>query len=127
MPNGQGIYLPYNNTAASFNNSSPGVVAYSSDISWVNDTSHIAISIDNSGKLSLAVGATTIFNAVQLPAAYLAANKSNWAHVISGRTGGISMLATIDNLLIQYANNVPGFLELPPGLGGQLPQLDAGQ
>jgi hypothetical protein len=109
MPNGQGIYLLYNNTAASFNNTSPGVVAYSSDISWVNDTSHIAISIDNSGKLSLAVGATTIFNAVQLPAAYLAANKTTWAHVISGRTGGISMLATIDNLLIQYANNVPGF------------------
>ncbi|MBM3164207.1 MAG: T9SS type A sorting domain-containing protein [Bacteroidetes bacterium] len=112
MPNGQGIYLLYNNTAASFNNTSPGVIAYSSDVSWVNDTSHIAISINNSGKLSLAVGATTIFNAVQLPAAYLAANKATWAHVISGRTGGISMLATIDNLLIQYANNVPGYTTL---------------
>jgi hypothetical protein len=109
MPNGQGIYLLYNNTLASFNNTSPGVIAYSSDVSWVNDTNHVAISIDNSGKLSLAVGATTIFNAVQLPAAYLAANKANWAHVISGRTGGISMLATIDNLLIQYANNTPGY------------------
>jgi len=109
MPNAQGIYLLYNNTAGSFDNTTPGVLAYSNDISWVNDTSHVSISIDNAGKLSLAVGATTIFNGVQLPAAYLAANKATWSHVISGRTGAITMLATIDNLLIQYANNVPGY------------------
>ena len=109
MPNAQGIYLLYNNTTASFDNTSPGVLAYSTDISWVNDTNHVSIIIDNAGKLTLAVGATTIFNGVQLPPAYLAANKATWSHVISGRTGGISMLATIDNLLIQYANNTPGF------------------
>ncbi|NCU76225.1 MAG: hypothetical protein EBV59_04615 [Synechococcaceae bacterium WB7_1C_051] len=108
MPNGQGIYLMYNCQLASFNATSPGVIAYSSDNSWVNDTSHISISIDNYGKLTLTVGATTIFNGVQLPAAYLASDKSTWKHAIAGRTGGISMLATIDNLLIQYANNTAG-------------------
>jgi len=109
MPNGSGVYLLYNNTLASFNAASPGVLSYSNDISWVNDTNHVAISIDNYGKLFMTIGATTIFNGVQLPPAYLAANKSTWKHVIAGRTGGISMLATIDNLIIQYANNLPGF------------------
>lgn len=109
QPNAQGIYLLYNNTAGSFNNTSPGVLAYSNNTSWVNDTNHVTISIDNVGRLSMAVGATVIFNAVQLPPAYLAANKATWAHVISGRTGLTSMLATIDNLIIQYANNTPGY------------------
>ena len=109
QPNAQGIYLLYNNTAGSFNNTTPGVLAYSNNTSWVNDTNHVTISIDNVGRLSMAVGATVIFNAVQLPPAYLAANKATWAHVISGRTGGTSMLATIDNLIIQYANNIPGY------------------
>ena len=108
MPNGSGVYLLYNNTLASFNAVSPGVLGYSSDITWVNDTAHVTISIDNYGKLFLTIGATTIFNGVQLPAAYLAANKSTWKHVIAGRTGGITMLATIDNLLIQTATNVVG-------------------
>ncbi|NDB34735.1 MAG: hypothetical protein EB023_05200, partial [Flavobacteriia bacterium] len=112
MPNAQGIYLLYNNTAGSFNNNSPGVVAYSNDISWVNDTNHVSITIDNTGKLSLAVGATVIFNAVQLPAAYVAANKSTWSHVISGRTGLVTMVSTIDNLIIQHANNIPGHTTL---------------
>ena len=109
QPNAQGIYLLYNNTAGSFNNTSPGVLAYSNNTSWVNDTNHVTISIDNVGRLSMAVGATVIFNNVQLPPAYLAANKATWAHVISGRTGLTTMLATIDNLIIQYANNTTGY------------------
>ena len=109
QPNAQGIYLLYNNTAGSFNNTTPGVLGYSNNTSWINDTNHVTISIDNVGRLSMAVGATVIFNNVQLPPAYLAANKATWSHVISGRTGGTSMLATIDNLIIQYANNTPGY------------------
>lgn len=108
MPNGQGVYLLYNNTAATFNATTPGVLAYSPSTAWINDTNHVSIMIDNAGKLTLAIGANVIFNGVQLPPAYLAADKSTWQHVISGRTGAITMMARIDNLLIQYANNLPG-------------------
>jgi hypothetical protein len=108
MPNGQGIYLLYNNTATSFDATSLGVLAYSSDISWVNDTNHVSILIDNTGKLTLTVGTTVIFNAVALPGAYLPANKATWQHAIAGRTGLINMLAKIDNLYIQYANQLVG-------------------
>ncbi len=110
MPNGQGIYLLYNNTAASFDGATPGVLAYTANNAWVNDTNHVSIMIDNAGKLTLAIGANVIFNGVQLPASYLAADKSTWKHAIAGRTGGISMMARIDNLLIQYATNTPGFV-----------------
>ena len=109
MPNGQGIYLLYNNTAASFDATvANGMLAYVNNTAWINDTNHVSIMIDNAGKLTLAVGATVIFNGVQLPAAYLASDKSTWKHAIAGRTGGISMMARIDNLLIQYANNLAG-------------------
>jgi hypothetical protein len=102
-PNIQGIYLLYNETGTSFNSTDGApVLAYSSNTSWLNSGSqHYSISVNSSGQLTLTIGSTTIFNNVQLPAAYLAADKSTWKHVIAGRTGAVSMGVTIDNLVIQ--------------------------
>ncbi len=102
-PNVQGIYLLYNEAGTSFNSTdgSP-VLGYSANTSWLNSgLKHYTITVNASGQLTLVIGGVTIFNNVQLPPAYLAANKSTWKHVIAGRTGGISMSTTLDNLVIQ--------------------------
>jgi len=79
-----------------------GVVAYSNNITWVNASNvHVTISVTASGLCSVTVGSTAIFTNVQLPTGYASANKSNWAHFIKARTGGIAGNFLIDNLTIQ--------------------------
>ena len=101
-----GIYLMYNCTTTAAENSTGGggVLAYSGNLNWKNGGTqqHITISINPAGQLTLSVGGTTIFNNVQLPAAYISANKSSWKHAFAGRTGGVSESHLIDNLNIQY-------------------------
>ena len=109
MPDGQGIYLMYNNTMASITNVSAGVLGYSSNNTWVGTANnHVTIDIDQNGLLTLTLNNTIIFNNIQLPAAYVSANKATWKHIIAGRTGGISMQTLIDNLLIQTATQLNG-------------------
>lgn len=109
MPDGQGIYLMYNNTMASITNISAGVLGYSANNTWVGSANnHVTIDIDQNGLLTLTLNNTIIFNNVQLPTAYVTANKATWQHAIAGRTGGISMQTLIDNLLIQTATQLNG-------------------
>ena len=112
MPNGQGIYLMYNNTMASITNSpmSAGVLGYSSNTTWVGSSNkHITIDVQN-GLLTLTLDGTTIFNNIQLPSAFASADKSTWKHVIAGRTGGLSVQTLIDNLTIQIPNGNTTYL-----------------
>ena len=109
MPNAAGIYLLYNNTLATFDATTPGVLGYVANTSWVGAaTNHATIETNANGQVTVTVNGTVIFNNVQLPAAYLAANKATWRHAIAGRTGGISMEQTIDNLVIQTAGYAAG-------------------
>jgi hypothetical protein len=111
MPNGSGIYLMYNNTLASITNAplSPGVLAYSNNITWSGSANnHFIIETNNAGQVTLTLNGTAIFTNIQLPAAYSSANKATWAHVIAGRTGNISSSVVIDNLDIKYAVQIPG-------------------
>jgi len=109
MPNAAGIYLLYNNTLAAFDATTPGVLGYVANTSWVGAaTNHATIETNALGQVTVTVNGTVIFNNVQLPAAYLAANKATWRHAIAGRTGGISMEQTIDNLVIQTAGYAAG-------------------
>lgn len=97
-----GIYLMYNCTVLNQATNSPGVLQYVNNLSWKGATNHVTISISAQGRVTMKLGNTTIFNNVQLPAAYLNANKSTWKHVFSARTGGVSENHEIDNLKIQY-------------------------
>jgi hypothetical protein len=103
MPNGAGTYLLYNNTAASFNATSVGVLGYNAATPWLGSASaHVIITINELGQLTLNVDGTDLFTNVALPASYLTDNKASWKHVISARTGGLNMLTAIDNLSVQY-------------------------
>jgi len=109
MPDGQGIYLMYNNTLASITNVSAGVLAYSANNTWVNSANnHVTIDIDQNGLLTLTLNNVVLFNNIPLPSAYVSANKATWKHVIAGRTGGLSMQTLIDNLLIQTSTQLTG-------------------
>jgi subtilisin-like proprotein convertase family protein len=109
MPNGAGIYILYNNTATSFNATTPGVLGYVANTSWVGTpNNHATIEINSQGQVTLTLNSTPLFTNVQLPAAYLSANKASWKHAIAARTGGISMEQLIDNLVIQTQSYSPG-------------------
>jgi Secretion system C-terminal sorting domain/GEVED domain len=103
MPNGVGTYLLYNNTAASFNATSVGVLGFNAATPWLGTASaHVIITINELGQLTLNIDGTDLFTNVALPASYLTDNKASWKHVISARTGGLNMLTAIDNLSVQY-------------------------
>ena len=109
MPNAAGIYLLYNNTLATFDATTPGVLGYVANTSWVGAANnHATIETNANGQVTVTVNGTVIFNNVQLPAAYLAANKATWRHAIAGRTGLTTMEHTIDNLVIQTAGYAAG-------------------
>lgn len=112
---GKGIYLMYNVSANSgYTSATAGVLAYSTDVSWIptaagSVTTHVTASINTAGQLTLMLGSTTIFNNVQLPAAFLSANKANWKHVFSSRSGGVAGGFGLDNVEIKTNNVVPGY------------------
>lgn len=109
MPNQAGVYVVYNNTAATFNATAAGVLGYVGNTSWVGAANnHVTIETNAAGQVTVTLNGTAIFTNIQLPAAYLAANKATWKHAIAARTGGISMEQTIDNLVIQTAGFAAG-------------------
>jgi hypothetical protein len=109
MPNAAGIYLVYNNNAASYNSTATGVLGYVANASWVGTTNnHVTIETNNLGQVTVTLNGTALFTNVQLPAAYLSANKATWKHAIAARTGGVSMQQLLDNLVIQTAGFGPG-------------------
>jgi len=121
-PNLAGIYVTYGSsiTTAAPAPSDAGVLGYTADLtSWkIQTDKHVAIVVNNSGQLTLTVGGTPIVftsgpsgaalpantTVLQLPAAYLSANKSTWTHLFSARTGGDAMRQAIDNLNISYSS-----------------------
>ncbi len=79
-----------------------GVLGYSTDVSWAGAGSvPVVIDITNTGSLTLTVNGAVIFSNVQLPADYLNADRSNWAHVFKARTGGVSQIHAVDDIHIQ--------------------------
>lgn len=108
----QGIRVIYGNAV-----NDPGttvgtnrVLAYSNIATWVgNASSAIEVNVDNNGVLSLSLNGASVFSNIQLPAAYLTADKSSWKHVFKARTGVISNRHAIDNVTIQQASLLEGF------------------
>jgi hypothetical protein len=83
------------------------VLAYVNNTSWSGATGFIPVQVDisQSGKLNLTVNGSLIVSNLQLPSAYLSADKSNWKHVFKARTGGVSANHRIDNVIIKQSSN----------------------
>jgi len=106
----QGTYLMYNCTTDEQSPVTSGVLAYNNtDLSYLMSTKHVTINIDSTGLLNMTVGGAPIFTNVQLPAAFVTANKANWAYVFKARSGGIASGTIIDNVQIQTGAIVPGY------------------
>jgi hypothetical protein len=75
----------------------------SSNALWLGRTANVSLTIDNDGKVTVKVDGNTVFNQVQLPAGYAAADKSTWHHVFRARTGGSNDVHAIDDLVIRQS------------------------
>lgn len=106
----QGTYLMYNCTTDEQAPNTPGVLAYNNtNLSYLMSTKHVTITIDSTGLLNMSVGGAPIFTNVQLPAAFVTADKSTWAYAFKARSGGIPSGTIIDNVQIQTGAIVPGY------------------
>lgn len=105
--NATGVYLVWGwNSATAFGPGSAQTLAYSPNVaSWKLKTDvPVVFAIDADGKASVTVGGTVIFNNIQMPAAYMNANVSNWKHMFSASTGGDAMRQAVSNLAITEGN-----------------------
>jgi hypothetical protein len=115
-----GIYITYGAVTTNPVAGGPNVLASSNNTTWANATNKpVSIDVNEQGKLSLTLDGALIFSDIQLPPAYLAANKSAWKHLIGARTGGVSELHAIDNLSISYYTQYN--YGVSPGGSGTLP------
>lgn len=118
-----GVYVIYGKPQSDNNNLSQNgqyVLASSTNTSWKSGTKKVIVDVDNAGKLTLSIGGTVIFNQIQLPAAYVNADKSNWQHLFEARTGGVNENHRIDNLEIS-GNASRLYFGLSAGGSGQIP------
>lgn len=106
--NVNGIYLMYNclrMNPASTLTPAEGLYYYANNTSWIGGaTTHVTITINALGQMSMWLAGTQVLNNAQLPANYLTADKSTWKHAFAARTGGLNQGHLIDNLDIHYNN-----------------------
>lgn len=101
--NVKGIYLVYGWTGNNaFGPSSSAVLAYSNNISWKGAANvPVEMNIDVDGKATVIVGGVTIFENIQLPAAYMTADATNWKHLFQAATGGDALHFTVADVDIR--------------------------
>ena len=79
------------------------VLGYSSGTTWSGVSNvPVNISITSDGKLTLTVNGSAIFSGVQLPAGFLAADKSTWQYVFRARSGGVAGAFSVDDVTLSY-------------------------
>ncbi|TSJ45588.1 T9SS type A sorting domain-containing protein [Fluviicola chungangensis] len=100
-PNIAGIYLGYNVTGT-LSPAGAGTLIHVGNIAlWkLKQDVPVVLTIDPNGKASLTVDGTTVFENVQMPAAYMNANTAGWKHVFGAATGGDAMRQAIKDVLI---------------------------
>lgn len=106
--NTQGIYLMYNCNIVNQSPTDAGVLAYVPNTAWIGATSAIVVTINPAGVLNMTMNGTPIFTNVQLPAAFVSANKANWAYVWRSRSGGIASGTILDDIVIKRAPMIAG-------------------
>jgi subtilisin-like proprotein convertase family protein len=94
--NRRNVYLIYNGVVvASFSNNNYDAFRGAQNF--------IEFYISPTGLISVFMnGGITLFNNVQLPAAYVAANKSNWRAAFTARTGGSNDRHRVDNINLYH-------------------------
>ena len=108
--NTEGIYAMYNAPIWNQTPTSTGVLNYTNNVAWratalTGATTHVTVTINDAGQLSMLLNGAPYITNQQLPASYLTANKATWKHALSARTGGLNQGHFIDNLNIQYGNS----------------------
>ncbi len=93
-----GITVKYNGASLGF---------FNTDLTWRGTNAQMLISINNAGQITVSVNGTPVLSNIQLPAAYLSANKSAWTFNYLARTGAVTSFHTIDDVIIKYAAFVP--------------------
>ena len=98
-----GIYLMYNCTTDEQTPATPGVIAYSNDMTWKNTVTPVAfqMTIDNIGQVNLSLNGNPIFTNVPLPANYLLENKATWQQLFKARTGAGFSRHAVDNVHVE--------------------------
>jgi PKD repeat protein len=115
--NEPGVYLVYGWTASNaFGPASPQTIAYSNNTAlWKGKTDvPVELLIDGSGKATVLVDGVAVFNNVQLPAAYMTQNVSNWTHLFSAFTGGDAQRHAITDLKITAGTLIYGLAQNSP-------------
>ncbi len=98
-----GVYLMYNCTSADQGPTTPGVLAFARGSFWQGLTNApFSVTITEAGKVTVRLNNMILFDNVQLPAAYLAANKSTWQFGFTARTGGAFQVHAFDDVNIKY-------------------------
>ncbi|MBP6270943.1 MAG: T9SS type A sorting domain-containing protein [Fluviicola sp.] len=114
-----GLYLMYNSTTNEQTPTTTGVLAYdnTNNALWQADTANVLMNIDSIGRFNMTINGTAVFTNVQLPAAFVNANKANWAYVFKGRSGGIASGVVLDDIVIKTASVIAGndSLTIPVG------------
>lgn len=102
-----GIYLTYGFNGADMAPTSPGVLAYSTDVSlWKLLTDvPVEISITADGIVNVTVNGQTVFQNIQLPATYATEDLTTWKHLFTAQTGGAGMRHGVKEYQIE-ANDV---------------------
>ena len=97
--NQTGVYLVYGWTAGNaFGPGSAQTLAYNPNMSWKGGTDvPVNFTIDAEGKATLYVGGVLFFEDIQMPAAYMNADVSNWTQLFSAGTGGDAERHAVDN------------------------------
>lgn len=113
--NHAGVYITYGYSSnTQMGDASAGVLAHSTNTDWkVTTDKPVSIVITEAGKLTLTWNGVVFFSDVQLPPAYLAANKSTWKHLFTAFTGGDAMRFAIDNLNIKYGSETFSYGSAP--------------
>ena len=101
-PNLTGIYLTYGFASGTMAPGNATTLVYNNNSSlWkIKQDVQVVLTINTLGKASLTIDGTTVFENIQMPAAYLNANTTGWKHVFGAATGGDAMRQAVSDLVI---------------------------
>jgi len=111
--NEPGIYLTYGFNGPDMAPTSPGVLAYSTNISlWklLADVP-VEISISAGGSVDVTVNGQQVFQNIQLPTSYTTEDLSTWKHLFTAQTGGAGMRHCVKDYQVETYDAIYGITD----------------